>query len=113
MKDSCAHFDIPYAAPENISKTSGHPTIFGMEQIKDQTVSFMKQKTCFKSIRGKSIGTAHTFLFTGRNTGFLKGDACHGQRIHHSVSNLFYNFKINFSNPIAYCNNMVYNDDSV
>ena len=47
MKDTCAHFDIPYVALENISKTSGHPNILGMEQIKDQMVSFMKQNELF------------------------------------------------------------------
>ena len=47
MKDTCAHFGIPYVALENISKTSGHPNILGMEQIKDQMVSFMKQNKLF------------------------------------------------------------------
>jgi hypothetical protein len=30
------HFNIEYVVLENIDKTSGHPTILGMKQIKDQ-----------------------------------------------------------------------------
>lgn len=43
IKSACNHYCVEYIALKDIEKNSGHPTITGMKQIKDQVLEYLNQ----------------------------------------------------------------------
>jgi len=42
LKEACAHYGVPTIELRDLDKVSGHPTILGMQQIRDQVLEALK-----------------------------------------------------------------------